>query len=54
MEVSGQLHALAVLPQEENPWYPMERNLDGPQSQLKRGGDEKNSQLLPGQLTREN
>jgi hypothetical protein len=45
MEVSGQLHAPAALPQGESPWYPLDRRLGGPQS---RCGEEKNSQSLQG------
>jgi hypothetical protein len=48
MEVSGQLHAPAALSQGKSPWYPLERRLDGPQSRSGRGGEEKNSQPLPG------
>jgi hypothetical protein len=33
MEVSGQLHTPAALPQGKSPWYPLDRRLDGPQSQ---------------------
>jgi hypothetical protein len=39
MEVSGQL---------QSPWYQMDRGLGGPQSRSGRGGEEKNSQPLPG------
>jgi hypothetical protein len=42
MEVSGQLHAPAVLPPEK------ERKLDRSQSRFGRAGEEKNSQPLPG------
>jgi hypothetical protein len=48
MEVSGQLHALAALLPEKNPWYPLDRRLGGPQSRSGRGGEEKNSQPPPG------
>jgi hypothetical protein len=48
MEMSGQLHALAVLLPEKEPWYPLDRRLDGPQSRSGRGGEEKNSQPPPG------
>jgi hypothetical protein len=48
MEVSGQLHAPAALPQGESPRYPLNRRLGGPQSRFGRGGEEKNSQPLPG------
>jgi hypothetical protein len=45
MEVSGQLHATAALPQGKSPWYPLDRRLGGPQSWP---GEERNSQPLPG------
>jgi len=48
MEVSGQLHALAALPQGKRPWCPLARRLGRPQSQSGRSGEEKNSQPLPG------
>jgi hypothetical protein len=48
MDVSGQLHDPAALPQGKSPWYPLDRRLGGPQSRSGRGGEEKNSQLLPG------
>jgi hypothetical protein len=48
MEMSGQPHAPAALPQEKSPWYPLVRRLGGPQSRSGQGGDEKNSQHLPG------
>jgi hypothetical protein len=48
MEVSGQLHALAALPQGKNPWHPLDRRSGGPQSRSRRGGEEKNLQPLPG------
>jgi hypothetical protein len=44
MEVSGQLHAPAALPQGKSPRYPLDRRLGGPQSRSGRGGEEKNSQ----------
>jgi hypothetical protein len=34
MEVSGQLHALAALPQGKSPWYPLDRRLGGPRTVL--------------------
>jgi len=40
MEMSGQLH-----PQEE-PHYPLDKRLGGPQSRSGRGGEERNSQPL--------
>jgi hypothetical protein len=45
MEVSGQLHAPAALPQGKSPWYTLDRRLGGPQSRSGLGGEEKNSQL---------
>jgi hypothetical protein len=34
--------------QVKSPWYPLDRRLGGPQSWSRRGGEEKNSQPLPG------
>jgi hypothetical protein len=34
--------------QKNSPWYPLARRLGGPQSLSGCGGEEKNSQLLPG------
>jgi hypothetical protein len=48
MEVNGQLHSQAALPQGKSTWYPLDRRPGGPQSRPERGGEEKNSQLLPG------
>jgi len=48
MEGSGQLHAPAALPPRKEPQYPLDRRLGGRQSQSGRGGEEKNSQPLPG------
>jgi hypothetical protein len=48
MEVSGQFHAPAALPQGKSPWYPLDRRLGGSQNRSGRGGEEKNSQLPPG------
>jgi hypothetical protein len=45
---SGQLHAPAALPTGKSSWYPLDRRLGGPQSRSGRGGEEKNSQPLPG------
>jgi hypothetical protein len=39
MEVSGQLHAPAVLPPGKDSWYPLDRRLGGPQSRSGRGGE---------------
>jgi hypothetical protein len=46
MEVSGQLHAPADLPQGKSAWYPLDRRMSGPQSRSGCGGEEKNSQPL--------
>jgi len=47
--VSGQLHTPDVLPPgKENPQYPLDRRLSGPQSQPEHDSEEKNSQPLPG------
>jgi hypothetical protein len=35
-------------PQGKSPWYPLDRRLGWPQSRSGRGGEEKNSQPLPG------
>jgi hypothetical protein len=48
MEVSGQPYAQPLYPQGKSPWYPLDRRLDGPQSRSGRGGEEKNSQPVPG------
>jgi hypothetical protein len=45
MEVSGQLHALVILPPGSHPWYTLDSRLGGPQSQSGCYGVEKN--LLP-------
>jgi hypothetical protein len=37
-----------LYPQRKSPWYPLDRTLGGPQSRSGRGGEEKNSQPLPG------
>jgi hypothetical protein len=37
-----------LYPQVKSPWYPLDRKPSGPQSQSGRGGEEKDSQLLPG------
>jgi hypothetical protein len=34
--------------QEDIPWYPLDRRLGGPQNRSGRGGEERNSQPLPG------
>jgi hypothetical protein len=50
MEASGQRHATAALPpQKKSPVpYPLDSRLGGTQSRSGRGGEEKNSQPLPG------
>jgi hypothetical protein len=48
MEVSGQLHVPAALPPGKEPLIPNEEGIGGPQNRSERGGEEKNSQLLPG------
>jgi hypothetical protein len=48
MEVSGQFHASAALSPGKKPLFTLDRKLDGPQNQSGRGGEEKNSQPLPG------
>jgi hypothetical protein len=48
MEVTGQLHAPAALPQGKSPGHPLDRRLGGPQSRSGHsGGEEKNSRPLP-------
>jgi hypothetical protein len=47
MEVSDQLHAPISLPWEKSLQYPLERRLDGPQSQSG-NGEEKKALPLPG------
>jgi hypothetical protein len=37
-----------LYPQRENPWYLLDRRLGELQSRSRRGGEEKNSQPLPG------
>jgi hypothetical protein len=44
MEVSGQLHAPAAVPQGKSPHYLLDRRLGGPQSRSGHGGEEKNFQ----------
>jgi hypothetical protein len=46
MEVSGQLHASAALPQGKNLWYPLDRRLGGSQSRSGRGGEGKSVRKL--------
>jgi hypothetical protein len=48
MEVSGQLHAPAALPQGKSPCYSLYRRLGGPESRSGRGGEEESSQSPPG------
>jgi hypothetical protein len=46
--VSCQLHAPAAMPPGKIPWYQLDRRLGGLHSRSGRGGEEKNSQPLPG------
>jgi hypothetical protein len=39
---------LLLYPQGKSPYYPLDRRLGAPQSRSERGGEEKNSQSLPG------
>jgi hypothetical protein len=48
MEMGGQLHVPAALPQGKSAWYPLDRRLGGLQSRSGGGGEEKNSHPLPG------
>jgi hypothetical protein len=48
MEMSGQLHTLAASTRGKKHWNPLDRRLRGPQSRSEHGGEEKNSQPLPG------
>jgi hypothetical protein len=48
MEMNGQLHAPAALRPVKEPWYPLDRNMGGPQGHSGRDGEENNSQPLPG------
>jgi hypothetical protein len=48
MEMSGQFHAPAALLPGKEPLVPLDRSLDGPRRRSERGGEEKNSQPLPG------
>jgi hypothetical protein len=48
MELSGQHHAPAALPQGNNPWYPLFKRLVGAQVQSGRYRKEKNLLFLPG------
>jgi hypothetical protein len=41
MEVSGQLHNPAALPQGKSPWFSLDWKLGGPQGRSGRGGEEK-------------
>jgi hypothetical protein len=45
MEVSGQLHVAATLPQEKSPWYPLGRKLGGPRSRSGHGSEENNIKM---------
>jgi len=48
VEVSGQLHVPATLPQGKSPWYPMDMRLGELQSWSGCNGEKKNSYPLPG------
>jgi hypothetical protein len=37
-----------LYPQGKSPWYPLDRRLSGPQNRSEHGGEEKNSEFLPG------
>jgi len=47
MEVSGQIHAPATLPQGNSPSYPLDMRLGGSQSQSGRGREEERSFPCP-------
>jgi hypothetical protein len=47
MEVSSQLHLRPLYPQGKSLWYLLDGKVGGLQSRFGRGGEEKNSQLLP-------
>jgi hypothetical protein len=53
MEVSGQLHAPAALLPGENPWYQLDRRLDGPQNRSGDDGEEKKFPAPAGNRTLE-
>jgi hypothetical protein len=46
--LSGQLTPRPLYSQGRSPWYPLDKKLSGPQSRSGCGGEEKNSQPLPG------
>jgi len=48
MEVNGQLHAPAALPQGKNSWYPLDRRLGRPQIRSGHEDEYKTSQPLRG------
>jgi hypothetical protein len=48
MEVSGKFHAPAALLPGKEPRYPLYRRLGGPQDRSRYGGEDINSQSLPG------
>jgi hypothetical protein len=41
MELSGEFHGSTAFLPEKEPWYPLDRKLDGAQSLSERGGEEK-------------
>jgi len=47
-EVSGSFTPQPLYPQRKNSWYPLARRPGEPQSHSGRGGEQKNSQHLPG------
>jgi hypothetical protein len=46
MGMSGQLPALVTLPWEKSPWYPFDKRLGEPQSQIGHNGEEKKIPVL--------
>jgi hypothetical protein len=48
MKVNGHIYARPLYLHGNNPWYPLDRSLGGPQSRSGRGGEKKYSQPLPG------
>jgi hypothetical protein len=48
MEVSGQLHALAALPRDKNPWYPLDTRLSEQHSRFGRYRQREKSLVLAG------
>jgi hypothetical protein len=48
VKVICQFRARPLYPQGKNPWRPFGRRVGGPRSRSGHGGEEKNSQLVPG------